>query len=472
MARSKKLVVLCDGTWCGRETGTETNIWLLGRAFGIELNQGREDSDNTEIKARYFTGCGLGRSFLYYLFDGATGSDLREECVKVYQYIIDQYDKQEIWMFGLSRGAFTVRCVAGMIKNCGIVNRKSVQGRPTLEISEEVYDIYRSPHEEDHPKSEKMARFRERFANSEHEQPLHPVKFMGLFDTVGSLGIPRLNPGVTEGGEWPEFHDQKVSSVVEKVYHAVSLHDRLWIFQPCRASRDPKHIVNKNLVIKEIWLPGCHYDLGRQQFELLRESRLNSIERHIANMLRPWTTSVVPNPALANLALNWMLRNIIDESKDETLVSHDAAVNAIQGQPSWPLTKDMFDKFLGSGDVYSDLSLYLPGARGIIGRLFRWIAALIPGVQSLSKVVLATRDRRVSCSNHKPDRAPEAEYLSDDGALALGGLMIQTEVFNYKRFRPGGPEAAENLEESKLFRSKYPSRTQEMHARYCTADHA
>lgn len=61
---------------------------------------------------------------------------------------------------------------------------------------------------------------------------------MGLFDTVDSLGIPRLNTGV--GFDWPEFYDQKISSEVEKVYHAISLHDRLWMFEPCLALRDPE----------------------------------------------------------------------------------------------------------------------------------------------------------------------------------------------------------------------------------------
>lgn len=86
-----------------------------------------------------------------------------------------------------------------------------------------------------------------------HDVPT-PIKFMGIFDTVGSRGIPRLNYHTGTGFEWPEFYDNRVSTVVEKVYHAVAIHDRLWAFQPCLASRNPKHAKNStlaNLLIRQ-----------------------------------------------------------------------------------------------------------------------------------------------------------------------------------------------------------------------------
>lgn len=475
MSQAQKLVILCDGTWCGREAGTESNIALLAQAFGIQRPGDREEFQDQEgkVKARYFKGIGLGRSFLYYLFDGATGSTVRDECVEVYKFIAQNYhSKQQIWMFGLSRGAFTVRCVAGMINNCGIVNTDA-HGAGSQDIFEEVYDIYRSPHDEDHPKSEKMAEFRAKFAHPAPEQP--PVKFMGLFDTVGSLGIPRLNPGVTEGGEWPEFHDQVVSSVVEKVYHAMSLHDRLWIFQPCRASRDRKYIARDSSTIEECWFPGCHYDLGRQQFEFLREGRLNSLERLISKFLGPWTNSVVPNPSIADLALRWMLQNIIRECGDDaSIISKDNRVNTIRAS-RWSFTEDQFKiGSVGSGDVYGDVISYLPGARTILGRLFRWVVMVIPGVQSLLKILLATRDRRVACNNLEGTTPStwKSKHPGDDQAVALGEQMIHTVVFNYKRSRLQDPQAPENSKVSEDFRGKYPSKTYEMHDRYCCAQHS
>ena len=90
--------------------------------------------------------------------------------------------------------------------------------------------------------------------------PKSPVRFMGLFDTVGSLGILTLTGGL--GLDYPKFYDDMVSSVVQNVCYLVSLYDRLWVFQPCLARRKD----GKGGGIHEEWIPGCHYDLGRQRF--------------------------------------------------------------------------------------------------------------------------------------------------------------------------------------------------------------
>lgn len=162
--RPKKLVLFCDGTWCGRETGTQTNIWLLAKCIGIDMENDKFDLKDTSrgVTARYFEGCGLGKPFLYYLFNGATGSDIGGECIESYKYIVENYTPEhEIWMFGLSRGAYTVRCVAGMINNCGILRRQATASA-TAALCEEIYQFYRSPCEEDSPGSRKMISFREK----------------------------------------------------------------------------------------------------------------------------------------------------------------------------------------------------------------------------------------------------------------------------------------------------------------------
>lgn len=462
------LVVLCDGTWCGQETRTESNIWRLAKAFGIELHHDQneerkgfefEDTDRN-FKARYFTGCGLGRPFLYYLYDGATGSDIAEDCIGVYQYIVDNYNGQPIWVFGLSRGAFTVRCVAGMINNCGIVDRrKKVAGisenkcdKPDS-ICQEVYNIYRSPHKDDGPKSIKMTNFKNKFSHSEQfNKP--PIKFMGLIDTVGSLGIPRLNPGVTTGGEWPEFHDQEVSSVVEKVYHARSLHDRLWIFQPCRASRDLKHRDNKDLIIHEKWFPGCHYDLGRQKFVFFRTGTgpgVNRLERLVSWILGFITRPVEPNEAIANLVLKWLFDKIRKEAGNDFSFHDEEDVRKVRLAD---LTFTMDSMNSGSGDVYSKLHLYVPGARLFLVKLLLWILSAVPGLRTVAKLVLATHDRRISCG-----------VLAQGERPSIGESMVKTETFDYKGV------ASRDAGKSKAVKSWYPSETYEMHQRFCCGQH-
>ncbi|KAF9273652.1 hypothetical protein BGZ68_001329, partial [Mortierella alpina] len=299
----KKLIVLCDGTWCGLEANTQTNIYLLAKMImaGQDPYLASPYQDNNRgIQAYYFRGAGLGGTFLEDLFNGATGNDIDENCIEVYRYIVQHYTPQhEIWMFGLSRGAYTRRRNGHTVPT----NDNPPLTDEEKALCEQVYKIYRSEDPEDHPKGSRSNAFRKR---ASYDMPTPPVKFMGLFDTVGSLGIPYLNPGI--GLDFREFYDTKVSSVVEKVYHALSMHDRLWGFEPCHALPD-SHRIGPQFEIHERWFPGCHYDLGRQRFRFLGNGS-NWFEYVVGRILGPLSNVIEPNHVFADLVLKWMLEKI------------------------------------------------------------------------------------------------------------------------------------------------------------------
>ncbi|KAK3311578.1 uncharacterized protein B0T15DRAFT_549225 [Chaetomium strumarium] len=164
---------------------------------------------------------------------------------------------------------------------------------------------------------------------------------MGLFDTVGSLRIP-------EGIAWLEtFYNKKVSSIVNNIYHAISIHDRLCAFAHTPAHRDPRH--GTRFPTYEKWLPGAHYDLARQKFRFFRYDNLRS------RVLNYFAGTVEPNDVLSDLALRWMLESIRDKDPGRMVIrdidQHIYDVNdrlRQQGQN------------VGSGDVYEDLFRYLP----------------------------------------------------------------------------------------------------------------
>jgi hypothetical protein len=427
MAKSK-IVVLCDGTWCGRETDTQSNIYFLADMMRIDMisSTGEDDVhllDRPGVKARYADGVGLGSTFLDYLFNGATGHDIAKECTNVYRYIVENYTgNEEIWMFGLSRGAFTVRCVAGMINNCGIVdprkNSRTMSATKIDTLCKEVYGIYRSHYSVDHPKSKQMKEFRKK---ASHEVKT-PVKFMGLFDTVGSLGIPRFTGGV--GFEWPEFYDQQVSSVVEKVYHAVSMHDRLWIFEPCLALRRKKtQRANQDLQIEQKWFPGAHYDLGRQKFRFFRAGKPGS-EGYVSKFLNLFGHTIEPNQVCADLVLKWMMEAIKDHDPQSTLIpqwdgEHRKVVQRIN---------DAEKK--GSGDVYGEPLRIIPFGKAISlashvsGLLGRAITSIL-GVRSIVEILFAVKDRRIPDKGTKiyDYKVQDASLGPDTGTIeALAGL--------------------------------------------------
>ncbi|KAF2242251.1 hypothetical protein BU26DRAFT_157517 [Trematosphaeria pertusa] len=423
MSPPKRLVIFCDGTWVGRETAVPnappSNIRKLANMVGtVQFAQpeGREPTIvhpiltyDPNVIAGYQEGVGLNKTFLSYIWDGATASSIGEECISVYKFIVQNFTSEhdEIWLFGFSRGSFTVRCVGGMINNCGIIRRGRLSGEDVNTLCREVYRTYRSPLAVDHPKSRRCEELR---GDPERVWPVHrPIRFMGLIDTVGALGIPRLNAGI--GLDWPEFefHDQNVSSAVKTVYHAPALHDRLWCFQPCLIF--PGDGECRAEVVQK-WFPGCHYDLGRQTFRFLRQRPWNPVERWLGLLPDKLGKTIWPNEVLGNCVLRWLLEAVRDIDKLENdlqspiipnIESHIDDLNARLVSPN--------SATLGSGDVYGDILSYGP-----LGRLYKPIKRLLKlpfllldhvfprlgdnvsdllGVKTVVGILTATTDRRV-----------------------------------------------------------------------------
>ncbi|ORX93586.1 hypothetical protein BCR34DRAFT_450003, partial [Clohesyomyces aquaticus] len=478
------LAVFCDGTWCGRETGTFSNIQLLAEMVGEidftpkpdEPSQRRATRVNTispfwgfqgghkgkmaEANAAppllpiagYQEGVGLNKTFLEYVWDGATASTIAEECTSVYKFIVEHFSpEKEIWMFGLSRGAYTARCVAGMINNCGIINVKSQPGLSDEDIwtlCYEVYRTYRSPLEVDQPGSERSATFRN---NPRHVwQVKRPIKFLGLFDTVGSLGIPRLNAGV--GFDWPEFYDQKISSVVQHVYHAVSLHDRLWMFQPCLAFEGDGP---DKAQIHQKWFPGCHYDLGRQAFRFLRQGPQSQLEKYIGVLPGQLSKTIVPNEVLSDCVLRWMLQSISEHDPWGLLIPNiNEKFRNFDARLMHPSDHGVST---GSGDVYDNILDYAPagsllslvqkfGSHAVEGLNEIWpkigenIQGLL-GLKVLLRILAATADRRIPGGRADVFNYKEKEKLGD---IELNVMTL-----------------AKILEYNDKGKARYPSRTLE-----------
>ncbi|KAK3806174.1 MAG: hypothetical protein J3R72DRAFT_465417 [Linnemannia gamsii] len=426
-----KLIVLYDGTWCGLEANTKTNIYRLADLIMNPLNPFNTnpaapyfDPFNTtpaapyidpahQITACYFPGPGVGGTFLDNLTYGATGNDINLNCIEVYQYIVQNYNLgDEIWMFGLSRGAYTIRCVAGMINNCGILIL------PNIGLCNQVYDTYRSRLPTNHPSHPNMVAFR---AGNSHIIQM-PVKFMGLFDTVGSLGIPYFTPGI--GLAFHQFHDISISTAVEKVYHALSIHDRLWGFEPCHAMPSPSRIAAPaapppapQFEIRERWFPGCHYDLGRQRFRFLQNGS-NFLERAVNWALNPLSQIIEPNSVFADLVLKWMLERIQENDPLALVIpTMPATITNLIASMVAATPADT-----GHGDIYDNLLNYGPlGALG--GYLFRVASKLIPRFGFAIHVLTRTREREIDPGAELTEYTNICGYLGGTVG-AHGGISV------------------------------------------------
>ncbi|CAD0096593.1 unnamed protein product [Aureobasidium vineae] len=363
---AEKLIVFCDGTWCGPEHGTRTNIQLLAEMAGIDMDArkgSREIQDTSRrLRAKYFNG--ITCNYLTYGL-GASPDNIGQLCLEIYRYIARYYtDRTEIWLFGLGRGAYALRCVVGMIDNCGIVKS------PTDELCGLVYQTYASPRENDRPSSDHSADFRRRAS----WEVASPIKIMVLLDTVGSVSHGCISTGTMSSN--PILPNEIVPSVVEKVLHACSIHDRLPVLQPCLATKADH---NTTPQIYETWFPGCHYDIGRQSCRFFPRGWLFLAPRLLSGVIEP-------NHVLSNAVLCWALQSVVQQFPSQTVFQDTHwQIAFLKTSIQSPATST------GSGDVYqsSKTSLYAPFGR-ILTRL-----PIIPAILESVVSVLPFQDRRI-----------------------------------------------------------------------------
>ncbi|KAH7007621.1 hypothetical protein EDB80DRAFT_458560 [Ilyonectria destructans] len=430
----RPLILLGDGSWCGREAGTRSNIYRLADMVGIKIN----DPTDTDVhimkdKAWYIHGVGLGSTFLDYVFNGITAQDIAAQCIEAYKFIVSNYTypDRQIWMFGLSRGAYMVRSVAGMINNCGIVkpimnDDGTIDHAKTELLCHQVYRIYRSDDPVNDPHAAQAIEFRQKasWPLIGDEQPgdpelTPPVKFMGLFDTVGSLGIPDYVGGI--GLDWPQFHDQNVSTVVELVYHALSLHDNLYIFTPCLAKRNPHPGKRANFGITQKWFPGVHYDLGRQRFRFFRMFGGGWLEQLLARS--PWVSKVIhPNEVLSDLVLTWILEAVkVTDPSGQVIPFPQVSEEIIAAKD-----RIATGKKTGDGDVYQNSLAYAPFGNPVV-EILTFLYGTRWQTNEIYQLFFALRDRLVDLDSQVYNFTVVDESVPNSNGRTISELARVTE---------------------------------------------
>src|ERR1700721_2281377 len=123
----KRIIVCCDGTWDADDTQTnDTNVALLARSV-----HGSQQTGGILQIVLYVRGVGTTRLKRETFIEGATGIGVDDNIRSAYQFISQNYiPGDEIYLFGFSRGAFTVRSLAGLITACGILFRETLEALP------------------------------------------------------------------------------------------------------------------------------------------------------------------------------------------------------------------------------------------------------------------------------------------------------------------------------------------------------
>lgn len=256
----KRLVICCDGTWNSYDSPNPTNVLRLREL----VLPGAEDGQRQAVY--YDSGVGTGGGWIRRGFDGATGRGLSGNIRQAYAALVDNYAPGDsIYLFGFSRGAYTVRSLGGFIRKCGILRRDR---RDRIEAA---YRFYRRRGDANAPDSERARNFRAGHAVADRT----PIHFMGVWDTVGSLGNPLLRHDLI--GRMLRFHDCKLSSSVAHAYQALAIDERRRHFKPALWEQQAHA---RGQVMEQAWFIGAHSDVG----------------------------GGYPDPRLPGVALHWLAR--------------------------------------------------------------------------------------------------------------------------------------------------------------------
>ncbi|MCK8495144.1 DUF2235 domain-containing protein [Spirosoma sp. RP8] len=281
---SKKIIVCSDGTWndpeqLDRGSLVPTNVVKIARALALAKAPDQKD-------IFYDMGVGTGKGFDRWL-GGLTGAGLLHNIFQCYQFIAERYQPgDKIYLFGFSRGAYTVRSVAGLIGKFGLDKSLTMpellsrhtdkppitteQNRPAAQSARkadessqhlnELRDAYLKLKE--NPDSNSVEHYR-----STHDCYDVTIEMLGVWDTVGSLGIPLLLPRqlMSEATQkWISdtllgkyrFLDVSLNSRIKAAYHALSIDENRRPFSPTLWSHSDTQVV------RQVWFPGIHSNVG------------------------------------------------------------------------------------------------------------------------------------------------------------------------------------------------------------------
>ncbi len=265
----KNIVICCDGT--GNEYG-ENNTNVVETYTICKKNEDQIAFYDPGVGTggwEYMEGKKPGEETLTSLADQATGKGLQKNVNDAYGYLMETYETGDrIFLFGFSRGAFTVRSLAGMLYKVGLLPSDNDNLIP---YAAKLYNIEGNLN---------IAHgFRDTFSRS------CPVHFIGVWDTVSSLV---MNAGV-------RWHSGALNPGVKNGYHALSIDEKRKDFPPCLWLDDEADLASGQ-TIEQVWFAGVHADVGGWYDER----------------------------GLANTSLHWMLNH----AKAKGLKIHQAALDA------------------------------------------------------------------------------------------------------------------------------------------------
>jgi Uncharacterized alpha/beta hydrolase domain (DUF2235) len=310
----KRIILLLDGTWNDAAQGVaDTNIVRLRDRIAAYLapNAGsprrdkvtpasasqqtfvldRRADDGAQNIVFYERGVGTG-GFLDNFRGGAFGAGLARNIRRAYMFLARNYDDtDEVYIFGFSRGSYTARSLTGLLGTIGLLKAEAC----TVENESAIWSHYKN--------AARMQILRPDIAAQLRPPDAIRVKCIGVFDTVGALGVP-VRAFWREDRDLYEFHDVGLSPICEHSLHAVAVDEHREPFEATLWRRE--RFGRKDFKAEQVWFAGAHGNVGGGYID--ENGRKNQAE-------------------LDDISLDWMIRRVCKISGNTFPISSPGIVH-------------------------------------------------------------------------------------------------------------------------------------------------
>jgi len=228
---NKRIIICCDGTW-NSPGKNYTNVVKLVRAITPVDHEGRHQV--------VFYDHGVGTNgYMDRILGGAFGIGVKRNVLDSYRFLVHNYQPgDDLYLFGFSRGAYTARALSGMLHAVGLIEKSQ------LDTLKSLYRYYRTP-----PKNRPKRGY---------ENNLRPdIKMIGVWDTVGALGVP--TPGLRRlTRRFVGFYNTQLSPEVKNARHALAIDEQRGPFKPDLWTGQ----LLSDQSVRQEWFAGVHSDIG------------------------------------------------------------------------------------------------------------------------------------------------------------------------------------------------------------------
>ena len=240
----KRIAICCDGTWNRPDQvhdgeACASNVTKIARCIA--------PMDSRGVAQIVFYDKGVGTGRFDRLLGGGFGWGIKKKIVDAYQFLMTSYQPgDELFFLGFSRGAYTVRSTFGLIRNSGLLKPEFAHKL------DDAYALYRRRDDASHPDAVESELFRRSYSWEPR------CKFIGVWDTVGALGLPVGGVLQIINKRWA-FHDMTLSSWVDNAFQALAIDEHRKPFQPSVWDRSDRA---NGQVLEQVWFAGVHSNVG------------------------------------------------------------------------------------------------------------------------------------------------------------------------------------------------------------------